>query len=848
MTAEDVWASALTYRGQDRRRVSLPVGGIGTGTVGFGGRGQFRDWEVENQPSKGLAAQLTFLAIHVRGVKTSPKAWVLEGDLFDDEAEGAQGSPAALAGLPRFPECTFQAVYPFGRVLLSGPRSPVSASVEVFNPFVPCDADLSGLPIAVLRVRLTNVSEEELDCSVMLSAEAVTGHSQRARREESHPSAEVRQGDRLCGYFFSDAAIDRDDESFGTFAAAVLAEDAWTGPAWAVGKWNQGLLTMWRSFVEAGRPKGLSLGSGGDAPSFSEGSTIAGTLGASRRVEAGGSGEVTFLLAWHFPNRRSWAWGHRGPGGVAGPHTVGNYYTTPFSDAWDVVSSEAGRLTSLEEATWRFVRAFWISDLPTPVKEAALSNLSTLRSQTFFRTADGRPFGWEGCLDSAGCCLGSCTHVWNYDLATPYLFGSLARAMREIEYLHATPRDGGMSFRALLPLADASQYPHVAADGQFGCVLKLYREWRQSGDDSWLAKLWPACQRSVEFAWAPGSWDADRDGLAEGAQHNTMDVEYFGPNPVVQSWYLAALAAASEMADAIGDGDFAATCREVLASGAASTENLLFNGSYYEQKIMPPGDFSTVPERLRHPQMGAEDAADPEFQIGEGCIIDQLVGDTYGRLAGLPGVMDAGRARTALRSIHEFNYVADLGDQTNYMRTYAGRGEHGHIVLAYPKGLPEHPMPYWSEVWSGLEYVYAIALVQVGETELAEDVVKAVRERYSGRRRNPFDEAECGHHYARALSSWGLVVALTGFSYDARGATVTFSSARSARWFWSNGTAWGTFEQSTSHDGASRPRLEVLQGEIEVRAVVVGGTSFYPETPGTLPVGSYDLHPNESDE
>ena len=142
----------------------------------------------------------------------------------------------------------------------------------------------------------------------------------------------------------------------------------------------------------------------------------------------------------------------------------------------------------------------------------------------------------------------------------PFLFGSLARQMRELEYLHATAHDGAMSFRVLLPLEKAQDYGLAAADGQFGCVVKLFREWRLSGDDEWLKRLWPACRRSLEFAWVKGGWDADRDGLAEGAQHNTMDIEYFGPNPEVQSWYLAALAAAVEMAEAVGDDG---VCRDL---------------------------------------------------------------------------------------------------------------------------------------------------------------------------------------------------------------------------------------------------------------------------------------------
>jgi non-lysosomal glucosylceramidase len=836
-----LWSKALTYRGDERRRISMPVGGIGTGTVGFGGRGQWRDWEVESRPSKGLVSELSFLACHVRSAGTGAQARVLEGDLFEEEAEGAQGSGSPLAGLPRFADCTFQSVYPFGRVLLADRGFPVEATVEVFNPLCPGDEDLSGLPIAVVAVRLKSVVDEVLSCSVMFSAEALVGHSGRKQGAESRPVAVHVSDGGNHGYLLSDEALGLEEEDRGTLAVGVTGEAGWAGPTWGFGKWNQGLLEMWRAFQETGRPGEGTFGVGRDVPAATYGSSVAGTVGGERVLEARGSAEVAFVLAWHFPNRRSWIWGSRGPGGMAGRHNVGNYYARGFGDAWDVIRAQVPRLKDLEETTSRFAQAFWSSDLSPRVKEAALFNLSTLRSQTLFRTADGNPFGWEGCLDAAGCCLGSCTHVWNYDLATPFLFGSLARKMRELEYRHATPRDGGMSFRIMLPLEEASQYEHVAADGQFGCVVKLFREWRHSGDDAWLDRLWPACKRSMEFAWGEGSWDSDRDGVAEGAQHNTMDVEYFGPNPVIQSWYLAALAASAEMARAVGDTAFSELCRNMFLAGAASTEELLFNGSYYQQKVVPPGDFSTVAPRLRRSDMGAEDPHTPEFQIGDGCIIDQLVGDTYARVAGLPAVFDRVHASTALQSIHQLNYVGDFGDWTNYMRTYAGRGERGHIVLSFPKGLPGHPMPYWSEVWTGLEYVYAVGLVQAGERDLAEEVVAAVRERHSGNRRNPFDETECGHHYARALSSWGLVVAFTGFSYDARSATMEFARASNVRWFWSNGRAWGTFEQRTGNHGGRMLQLNVLYGDIEVDRVLVGGDTFRPGTPGRLLVGEYAL-------
>jgi uncharacterized protein (DUF608 family) len=836
---------ARTYRGEDRVRISLPVGGIGTGTVGFGGRAQFRDWELENHPSKGLKSELTFLACRVTGPSTAPQARVLEGALFDEEVEGEIGSRASLAGLPRFDECAFETTYPFGRALLTDPHFPVVAQVEVFNPLAPGDEALSSLPIAIISVTLESRAAEELDCSVMFSAEVLMGHSLRRRRLTSRPVASPRSELSLGGYLLLDEALGGDEEEWGTLAAAVVGDDTWVGPSWGLGKWNQGLEAMWQGYVATGRPQPGTFGVGSDGPGATFGSAVAGTLGATRALAPGERAEVVFVLGWHFPNRRSWIWSGRGPGGGSGTDTVGNFYTKDFADAWDVVRHQAPRVGELRAVTEAFVSSFWTSDLSPAIKEAALFNLSTMRSQTFFRTGDGNPFGWEGCLDDVGSCLGSCTHVWNYDLATGFLFGSVARQMRELEYLHATSDDGAMSFRIMLPLTRAQEQAQVAADGQFGCVLKLYREWRMAGDDEWLRRLWPACRRSLEFAWIDGGWDADRDGLAEGAQHNTMDVEYFGPNPEVQSWYLAALKAAGAMAEAVGDTAFAKTCHELLANGCASTEAVLFNGLYYQQKVMPPGNFSNVAARLRHANMGADDPHKPEFQIEDGCVIDQLVGDTYARLVGLGGVLDTEHVAVALQSVHRLNYVKDFGDWTNYMRTYAVHGERGHIVLSYPNGLPEHPMPYWSEVWTGLEYVYALGLVQQGELGLAEDVVAAARERFSGARRNPFDEAECGHHYARAMSSWGLVVGLSGFSYDGREGLMKFAEAREpTQWFWSNGAAWGTLRQAGAGAGAGarRAHLEVVRGSVRVERVLIGDVTLAPQPAGVLEAGTtYEL-------
>jgi hypothetical protein len=461
------------------------------------------------------------------------------------------------------------------------------------------------------------------------------------------------------------------------------------------------------------------------------------------------------------------------------------------------------------------------SDLPEPVREAALFNLSTLRSQTVFRLADGNLFGWEGCCDQAGCCNGSCTHVWNYEQATAFLYGDLSRTLRNVEFLHATDDTGFQAFRKNLPLAE-EDWRCAAADGQMGTIMKLYRDWKLSGDDAWLATLWPRARKALEFCWLPGSWDADSDGVMEGCQHNTMDVEYYGPNPQMTGWYLGALRAAEEMARHMGQTDFADKCASLFASGSAWMDENLFNGEYYEHEIRPPKSADEVREGLTS-GMGADDVTHPQLQLGAGCLVDQLVGQYMAHVCNLGYLHAAGNVGKTLRSIYKYNYRKSLSGHFNPMRTYAVGDEAATLMCSYPRGRrPAQPFPYFAEAMTGFEYTAAIGMIQEGMVKRGLELIGAIRDRYDGLRRNPFDEYECGHHYARAMASWAAVTALTGFHYDAGRAAMTFAMPdKPATWFWSTGYAFGTAAIRPAKRSA-RARLTVLGGAVALRELTVG--------------------------
>jgi hypothetical protein len=146
------------------------------------------------------------------------------------------------------------------------------------------------------------------------------------------------------------------------------------------------------------------------------------------------------------------------------------------------------------------------------------------------------------------------------------------------------------------------------------------------------------------------------------------------------------------------------------------------------------------------------------------------------------------------------------------MRSFALGDERALLMASFPKGRPQFPFPYFPEVMTGFEYAAAVGMLYEGQRERGLECIRDIRARYDGRRRNPFDEAECGHHYARAMASWGAVLALTGFHYSAVSGTLTLA-ARPARSFWASGYAWGSFSVEPSAEGR-RVRLDVAEGSI----------------------------------
>jgi non-lysosomal glucosylceramidase len=815
--ARPPFAYRRTFTGRQLQQISFPLGGVAAGSIGLGGRGQLRDWQIFNRPDYGHAPSYAFPAIWVQVGEGKPVARVLESRLMPPYEAASGLSPGAVSGLERLEEATFTGEYPMAAISFRDPTLPVRVALEAFSPFIPLDEEDSGLPVAILRYRVMNPGKEKAKVSIAWSLDNPVGIDGRSRSGNPGTEArsnEARQGQGIAGLLMTNPGTAQDAPVAGSLAicAAGAAEGSITMlRGWPQAKWWASPLLFWDDFSSDGR-----LG-----PEAGQRNGV-GSISWQREIAAGESADYTFLIAWHFPNRTP-AWcGWQAPSGEENAN-IGNHYCGRFRDAWQAAEYTAANLERLEKRTRQFLAAMRRTTLPAAVKEAAMANLSTLATPTCFRTRDGRFRGFEGINDDRGCCHGSCTHVWNYESATQYLFPALARSMREAAFELSGRLDGVMPIRISLPEGKQTGGT-TAADGTMGQIIKTRLDWRLSGDDAWLGRMWPRVKKALEFAWVPGGWDGDRDGVAEGVQHNTYDVEFYGPNPMCGIYYLGALRAGEEMARKMGEVAFAAECRRLFENGSRWIDANLFNGRYYIQKTRGiPVEQIAKPLQSRG---GAEDPEHPDFQLGEGCLVDQLVGQYVADFAGLGPLVDPGNVRKTLQSIYRYNYKRSLYRHNSVQRIFALNDEAALVICDYGAAArPKVPFPYFAEVMTGFEYSAAVLMLEHGMVKEGVECIENIRRRYDGERRNPWDEAECGRHYARAMAAWSGVVALGGFVYGGSERVVrVFPKVTPERFnsFWSTATGWGSFTQSIA-GGRTRLTVATRFGTLPLRSVELAG-------------------------
>ncbi len=799
--------------------VAFLLGGIGTGNISLGARGELKDFEIFGTSGKGNYMPNGFFAVYAKTQEMEqPFCRVLESRLHPPFSRPRGFLDYECAGLPRFAHAKSQARYPFFQVDFSEEGSPISASLEAFTPFIPLNARDSGIPGAILRYRIANRTNQAMQVSVAGSLSNLSS----LKRYEKHTWQqytcadeginEYREENGVRGLFFRPKSLTEKGLYYGSLALTTRQQSVTCKRAWLNGGWWDGLQDMWDDFTSDGKLEKEPSYTQKDAPaSFPD---CTGSLAIHQELQPGEEKVFEFAISWCYPNRVN-CWSKimydsclrpqkqgqsptsslitDGSGTVQkvdeseeendGYPVVQKYYANFYQNAWQVSLDLLGRLKELEGYSRRFADALYSTTLPVSVIEAVADNLTVIRSNTCFRLADGTFMAWEGCFEDEGCCEGSCTHVWNYAQTLAYLFPELEQSMRRVEYLVETQEDGKMNFRTY-QLFGMGPHDHVpAADGQMGTLIRLYREWKISGDDAFLKELWPKAKKTLDFAFR--YWDTDGDFVLDHNQFNTYDIAFQGPSSMVNSLFYGALLAGAEISEYLGDEKSAAFYREAFEKGSKKMDALLWNGEYYVQKT--------------------ENVDEYRYQYGEGCLSDQIFGQTMAHLAGLGYVLPREHVKKAVKAIFDRNYIRDFTTHTNPQRVYVLNQEQGLVLCTWEEGgRPRFPFPYSDEVWTGIEYQVATNLIYEGFLQEALTIVENIRRRQDGVARNPFNEAECGYHYARSLASYGVYVALCGYTCDLPHGKFGFAprlSQEDFSCFYCNGREWGIYTQKADDSG-----------------------------------------------
>ncbi len=776
------------------------LGGIGTGNFSLGSRGNLEDFEINGLPSKGMKPPFTFFAIRSEDTNGLAVIKALEGEISPPFDHSHGFTAWEFGGLPRFKDSSMVGEYPYVWIDFKEENFPVEVSLEAYTPMVPLSVKDSSIPCAIIKYKVKNISSSVQEVSIVGSMANLCNYSGRDIWNKplfvgTSVNTYVEQGE-YRGIHYTTQSKDINELGYMDMGLFVTEKDTFYREYWNEGSWWDGLQDFWNDFSEDGKldSQRSITGTGNN---MHQSDIKIGSVGTFKLLEPGQEEEFQFIISWCHPWRiRSWdqLQNHL----ENGRNLIKNYYAALYPSAIAAADYLTGKQEQMEDMTAKFHNSLFSSSYPDYVLDAVSSNLTVIRSNTVFQVEDGTFFAYEGCFNNAGCCDGNCTHVWNYAQSIAYLYPELERSMRRTELLVETDETGAMCFRARKYLQDEVWEFPPAADGQLGSVIRLYRDWKLSGDDEYLRTLWPTAKELLRFAEL--HWDENKDGALDGTQHNTYDIEFHGMNSMINSIYIAALQAAEKMELYLEDTAESKRYGRLWRTVSEIVDRCCFNGKYYIQDI--------------------DDVNRYKYQFGKGCLADQLFGQQLAHLSGLGYGLKKENVKTAVKSVYDNNFMDNMRSHCNLQRTYALNDEAGLLLCTWPEGeRPEFPFVYSDEVWTGIEYQVATHLIYEGYLDEGLNIVSAVRNRHDGMRRSPWNEVECGHHYARSLASYGLLLALSGYQCDLPAAVIKLNpliSTNKFTTFFSCNRAWGTITVLTDPvTGKRQVSTDVLYGNLE---------------------------------
>ena len=791
---EREWVASLFERGEATvygkegfDYTGMPIGGLTAGQLYLGGDGKLWHWDIFNT---GRYSEMIDAYRYPTKQNSPIEQGFAVGIVSDDTGQ--------VRTLDRngFSDIKFKGQYPIGYVSYKDSESPVIITLEAFSPFIPLNIDDSSFPATVMHYTVKNISDEVVEVdfvgwlqNAICLANIRALPAERINEIEICPEGSYLKSSVRPMAFASGERIEEEDlpaplesrPDYGTMTLSLM------------GSCDPTLSDTDVSLAEG--VFGSNPSSNRDFATKPLSEQLIGSLGRRLTLEPDQSDEVTFIISWFFPKSRV---------DFLKTDTT-RWYASRFKSAPDVAKWIINDFDSLASQTRLWKQTWYDSTLPYWFLDRTFLNTSILATETCFRFKDGRFYGDEGIY----CCPGTCTHVWGYVQATGRLFPTLEKSLREMvdfkEGIGFFPKSGEISMRG--EFDKWFRIPKTAVDGQSGIILRTYREHQMSVDDSFLRRNYDNVKKAMNFLI--DKHDENHDGILEGAQHNTLDADWYGKITWLSLYYCAALRATECMAIEMDDVDYAKYVGEIADKGGRNIASELFNGEYFIQKPDP-----------EHPESPGS---------FDGCEYSQLLGQNWAYQVGLGHITDNAKVKKALRSLWRYNFSTDVGpfrEQNPNGRWYAMPGEGGLIACTFPRGGSEvlrhgsrHFAGYLNECQNGYEYGATSLMMWEGMVDYAFAHTRTLHERYHASRRNPWNEIECGEHYSRSMASYGLFTAVCGFEYHGPKGYIAFSprlTPENFRAAFTSAQGWGTFSQRRNKTEQIE-KLELAWGRLRLQ-------------------------------
>lgn len=772
----------VTYSGKYLTGIDFPVGAVGGSVIRMNGKAERQWWQIfnnfEERAGSGIVPN-SFFAMRAKTVDTT---------VVKALQTSSVGKFTAMDSL------NFQGEFPFGWYHFSDRKLPVDVTLEAYNPLIPMDLKNSAIPCGIFSFKVKNTSNSIAEIDLLATQQNAVGFN-------GYDTIGGETGKQYIGYGQNNntivSAADKTSlQMTGTSGSMQLSAYA-TKVSYSA-DWKD-VSALYNDFSDDGKLSGPKT-----ANSPEDGKTVDGALATTISLKPGEEKNITFVLSWYFPkgtfgrkDKPEWYF-----------EEAGSMYENWWSDASAVDDYVSENFDYLDATSRLYHETMYSSSIPRYVLDRISSNLCVLKSPTSFWTKNGYFGIWESTSRKEQW-FGNCKHVIHYAQGHARVFPELGRILRDID-LNTQTSEG------LLPARQGQLLN--AIDGHFGTILGVYREHLLSENTDFLSAAWPRSMKAMDYVI--NTYDDDRNGMLSGTYHNTLDCNSSGTSPWIGSLYIAALKACAKMALIVGEKEQSATYTN-LANTAAKNQNQ----ELWSEEL---GYYIAKPEYLPKTRL-----------MDKACGLDMLLGQWWANQLNLGRIYPLDRSLSGLAAIHRINRFTEDGSKRPY-RDFLGNGDTGWQMFVHPDEVPKNSIHYYCEVMTGFEYAAAATMIQHGMVEQGLEIVEEISKRYDGRFRgpdevtaapnanvfgsgSPFGEDECGDYYARAMSSWSVLLALQGYIFDGPQKIIGFKpllNPENHASFFTTSTSWGLFKQ-TQRQSTQTADFELKFGTAHIKKIVL---------------------------